>query len=119
VTTPIKIIGLCFLIVAALYLTYVWAELAYRWTLYLDYGSRPYLNHVDDDYFIVMPARATFGTWCGVIACGFAVWFRYRAFALLCVLMAIAGLLAPRVLDYYHRSLILVTYSEFSDHHGP
>ena len=118
VTATAKIVGLCFLIVTALCITYVWAEFAYRFYLYIDYGCKPYLNHVDESYFSFMPATARFGTCCGVMAFASAAWFRYRAFACICALMVIAGLIAPRILDYYHRSLILVTYLEYSSQYG-
>ena len=115
VTTPIKIIGLSFLIVAAMCLTYVWAELAYRWTLYISYGSRPYLNHVDENYFSIMPATAWIGASCAAVALALAVRLRYRTLSFVVAILAISGPLATRVLDYYHRSLVLVTYSEFVD----
>ncbi len=115
VTTPFKIFGLIFLIVAALCLTYVWAELAYRWTLYISYGSRPSLNHVDESYFSIIPATARIGASCAVVALAFAVRLHYRKLLFVVAILAISGPLATRVLDYYHRSLVLVTYSEFVD----
>lgn len=87
--------------------------------LYLEYGSRPYLNHVDNYYFAVMSVIASVGIGCGGIAFGFAAWIRYRAAIYLGGLLMIAGLLAPHILDYYHRSFILVTYLEFSQQCGP
>jgi len=115
VTTPFKIFGLIFLIAAALCLTYVWAELAYRWTLYISYGSRPSLNHVDESYFSIIPATARIGASCAVVALAFAVRLHYRKLSSVVAILAISGPLATRVLDYYHRSLVLVTYSEFVD----
>ncbi|MCX6980705.1 MAG: hypothetical protein NTV08_08135 [Verrucomicrobia bacterium] len=109
-----KAIGLLFLFLASLCLLYVWAELAYRRVLYSSYGSEPYANHVDDLYFSVLPARAQFGAVCAAIAFVFMATLRDLRLAVACVLLAVSGWIAPRLLDYYHRSLILVTYTEFA-----
>jgi hypothetical protein len=117
--TPTKILALCFIVGGSLGVLAIWVELYRRYRLYVSYGSVPYLNHVDEGYFEFVTLWARVGmVWMGIGA-ALAWGLRFRVLAGLCLLMATTGVAAPRLLDYYHRHLMLVTYGEFALNLGP
>jgi hypothetical protein len=108
---------LVLVMLALLPVVYVWAELAYRATLFhIEYHSEPYLNHVDDGYFTLMPQVARIGTVFAIASVVAAILVRRRLLAAASLIAVVAGFLAPLVLAHLHARHTVVTYAEFTTH---
>ena len=113
----LRFIALAFVVVSLLVLAYVWAELFYRWLLFrTENGSEPYANHVDANYFVIIPRVAFIGALVALAGLAFAFLVRRRVLIVVAVLVIASGSLADRVLQQFHKKHILVTYSEFTEH---
>ena len=107
------------LLTGIILLGYLWAECLYRITLYFEYGSKPYVNHVGDGYFVSMYSVALVS---GVLL-GVSLYMSYRlrlrAMTILSVTALLLSLLNVATLAQMNRTKSLVTYSEFVKNMGP
>ena len=104
---------LTLLALATLSLFMVWGTLLHRYTLFRSYGSKPYVNHVGADEFVLIPRLAAFGLFASAAALLAALLQRRFAISLLCCILAASALYAPRLLRTFHEKHILVTYEEY------
>lgn len=109
----VRLATLALLAVATFSLLFVWGELLHRYTLFRSDGSEPYANHVDASYFVSIPRYALFGLVASAVTLLAALLQRRFIIALLCCVLAVSAVYAPRLLRTFHDRHILVTYEEF------
>jgi hypothetical protein len=99
--------------IACIPIGYVWLTLLGRTYLFFVYGCRPYVNHVDDGYFDMIPRYAHNGLCIAALATVLSLIARRRRLTIFSVLLVGSALLAPLFLDFLHRTKMLVIYEEF------
>ena len=94
-------------------------EFAYRLHLYRQRGSRPFMNHVVDNYFGWMYAIA--GAALVAFAVGLVLAIRRKAVGLAIAYVGAAALTVGCAVAVYiaHARGVIVTYGEFIRHLGP